>query len=57
MMETEPYVIETAEIRLEQTAAILQWLSARHPAEDSLVLALESVRTALIVIRNGSCWL
>ena len=52
-MTTESIAISTAETRLEQTAVIIEWLIARHPEKDSLVRALESVRTALIVIRNA----
>ena len=51
-MTTESIAISTAEMRLEQTAVIVEWLIARHPDKESLVRALESVRTALIVIRN-----
>lgn len=40
-------------MRLEQTAVIIEWLIVRHPHKDSLGRALESVRTALIVIRNA----
>lgn len=52
-MNTESLAISTAEIRLDQTVVILEWLVARHPDTDSLVLALESVRTALIIVRNA----
>ena len=51
-MTTEAIAISTAEMRLEQTAVIVEWLIARHSDKDSLVRALEAVRTALIVIRN-----
>jgi hypothetical protein len=50
----ESLVISTAEIRLDQTAVMFQWLIGRHPEQDLLADALTSVRSALVALRNAN---
>lgn len=52
-MTTEALVISTAEIRLDQTASLFQWLLVKHPEQGALADALASVRSALVVLRNA----
>ncbi len=50
----ESLVISTAEIRLDQTAVMFQWLIGRYPEQDLLADALTSVRSALVALRNAN---
>lgn len=51
-MNTTSMVISTSEMRLEQTIALVEWLIAKDPDDESLARVLESVQTALILLRN-----
>lgn len=59
MVEIEKLIIETADSRLEKahslldrTALLIEWLVSRHPEKVRLERALESVRSADLIIRE-----
>ena len=49
---TTELVIETAEIRLLQTATLIEWLTKRFPDRNELRAALEAIESARAIIES-----